>query len=129
VITDTMDHTSLVKFILEHVGLGTTGLGARVASAATQTITKHLRKAPRDTTQVLPSLPVPRFLPPQEQPELTDHQIALSDMTRLLASQIKDPSIRVPLLRRSSDGSPEREGQLAIDRFEAFLLDKAKSAV
>jgi len=129
VITGTMDHTSLVKFILEHAGLGTAGLGARVASAATQTIAKHLRKTPRDTTTVLPSLPVPKFLPPQEQPELTDHQIALSDMTRVLASQIKDPSIRVPLLRRSPDGSPEREAQLAIDRFEAFLLDKAKPVV
>jgi phospholipase C len=127
VITDTFDHTSLVKFVLEHSGLGANGLGARVSAATTNTIRNHLRQTPRDTSNVLPSIPVPHFLPPQEQPNLTDHQVALADMTRVLASQIKDPSIAVPLLRRSADQSPEHEAQLAIDRFEAFLLDKAKS--
>jgi len=127
VITDTFDHTSLVKFVLQHAGLDSTGLGVRVSAAATNTIRPHLRQTPRDTTHVLPSVPVPNFFPPQEQPELTDHQIALADMTRVLASRIQAPSVSVPLLRRSLDQSPEREAQLAIDRFEAFLLDRAKS--
>jgi phospholipase C len=127
VITDTFDHTSLVKFILERSGLGSNGLGVRVSAATTQTIQSHLRQTPRDTSNVLPTVPVPNFFPPQEQQSLTDHQVALADMTRVLASQIKNPSVAVPLLRRSLDQSPEHEAQLAIDRFEAFLLDKAKS--
>jgi phospholipase C len=127
VITDALDHTSMVKFVLEHSGLGSDGLGARVSSPTTQTFRRYLRQTPRDTSHVLPSVPVPNFLPPQEQPDLTDHQMALADMTRVLASQIKDPSVRLPLLRRSLDPSPANEAQLAIDRFEAFLLEKAKS--
>jgi phospholipase C len=125
VINDTFDHTSLVKFVLERSGLGSNGLGARVSAATT--FQSHLLQAPRDTSNVLPSVPVPNFFPPQDQPALTDHQIALADMTRVLASQIKNPSVSVPLLRRSPDQSPEHEAQLAIDRFEAYMLDQAKS--
>lgn len=125
VITDTFDHTSLVKFVLDRSNLDTHGLGARVSAAAT--FQSQLLAAPRDTTHILPSLPVPNFFPPQDQPSLTDHQIALADMTRVLASRIKNPSVAVPLLRRSSDQSPEHEAQLAIDRFEAYLLEQAKS--
>jgi phospholipase C len=125
VITDTFDHTSMVKFVLDRSNLDTHGLGARVSAAAT--FQSHLLATPRDTTHVLPSIPVPNFFPPQDQPSLTDHQIALADMTRVLASQIKNPSVAVPLLRRSSDQSPEHEAQLAIDRFEAYLLEQAKS--
>jgi hypothetical protein len=84
-------------------------------------------QTPRDTSNVLPTVPIPNFFPPQEQQSLTDHQIALADMTRVLASQIKNPSVAVPLLRRSPDQSPANQSQLAIDRFNAFLLEKAKS--
>jgi len=125
VITDTFDHTSLLKFLIDKWGLND-ALGARASWAGTNTFKKYLRRAPRNTDRALPRIEGPRFLPARVQTELTDHQRALCDMAELLASEVKDLSIRIPLQRRSLDRTPAAEAQLAMDRFEAYLLDRAK---
>lgn len=101
-------------------------LGARAASASTNTFKKYLRKAPRNTAKVLPTIAVPAFMPTQVQIDLTDHRRALYDLSGMLASEIKDPSVRIPLIRTPLEPTPEAQAQLAIDRFDAFLTDRAK---
>lgn len=128
VITNTFDHTSLVKLFIDKWSLddelGPNVLGARAGAPQTNTFKKYLRKAPRNTSNVLPHIPVPAFLPPREQTDLTEHQKALFEMTHALASQISDPHVRIPLLRRPIE--PDKTAQLAIDQFQAFLLDQAR---
>jgi len=125
VITDTFDHTSLLKFLIDKWGLSNS-LGARASWRGTNTFKNYLR-TPRNTDRLLPRIDVPKFLPTQVQMQLTDHQWALCDMAQLLASELRDPSVRIPLLRRPPVRTPAAEAQLAMDRFDAFLLDRAKS--
>jgi phospholipase C len=133
VITETFDHTSLVRYFIKRWGLddafGSNALGARAGSPATNSIEPYVLNAPRDTSAVARSIPVPDVLPPQAQASLTDHQRALVDMSQGLAAQISSPAEQSALLKRASNPTPAEEAQLAIDRFEAFLLNKTKSKI
>jgi phospholipase C len=124
VLTDTFDHTSLLKFVVEKFGLDH-DLGARVDAAGTNTFGKYLRKTPRNTANVLPKIPVPEFVPARENVPLSEHQLALANMSQTLATQIANPSVRQSVLRRPLDPTPENISQTAIDQFEAFMLESA----
>jgi hypothetical protein len=132
-ITETFDHASLVKYFLNKWGLGDglgpDPLGARAGAVATATIESFVLKAPRDTSGTARSISVPDVLPPQAQASLSDHQRALVDMSHGLAAQITSPAEQSALLKRTPNLSPNDEAQLAIDRFEAFLLNKTKNKI
>jgi hypothetical protein len=122
-----------VKYFIKKWGLddafGTNTLAARAGAASTKSIEPHLLKTPRDTSAVVRSIPIPEVLRPQAQVSLTDHQRALVDMSHGLATEISNPTERSVLLKRSPDPTAADEAQLAIDRFEAFLLNKTKSKI
>jgi hypothetical protein len=50
-------------------------------------------------------------------------------MSQGLAAQISSPTEQSVLLKRAPNPTPADEAQLAIDRFEAFLLNKTKSKI
>ena len=126
VITDTFDHTSLLKFLVDKWSLGNY-LGYCVASPLTNTFTKYIRKTPRPTAKSVQTLKLSPVLPPPEQPELTDHQEALVEAAQCLAMAIKDDSVRNQLLRRPAVPTAEARARLAVDQFNAYLLDRAQN--
>lgn len=125
VIQDTFDHTSLLKFVCDKWSVGNQ-LGNRVASASTNTFAKYIRKQPRNTSKVLPSLKAPSVLAPLYGKGPTDHQEALMELGQSLATRVVDADLRNQLLGPPAGPGDGDRAQLAIERFEAFLLDKAK---
>jgi phospholipase C len=124
VIQDTFDHTSLLKFVCDKWSIGNQ-LGNRVASASTNTFAKYIRKQPRNTSKVLSKLSVPATLPPLHGTAPTDHQEALIELGRSLASRVADVDLRNQLLLPPAGPGDGERAQQAVERFEAFLLDKA----
>src|SRR5947209_412394 len=114
-LTDTFDHTSILKFLVEKWNLPQS-LGDRVASRQTNTFARYLRRTPRNIP--LPRAPSPQYLPARYQTELTDHQRALVGMCELLASEIEDPSLKLAMMQRPDAPTARDELQLASDRFE-----------
>src|SRR5262249_55714899 len=109
IISDTFDHTSLLKFLIDKWGLS--ALGDRAAAA--NTFAKYLRKAPRETYKSLPAPAIASLLPSPAPTMLTDHQRSLVELGHYLATQIDDPAIRDPMLVRPAVATPEAEAGLA----------------
>jgi phospholipase C len=126
IISDTFDHTSLLKFLLNKWGL-TNLLGARVASANTNTFYKYLRKTPRQTYKLLPKSNIPTLHATPESIELSDNQKSMIELGHHLAMQISDPNIRNALMTRSAAATPRSEAQLAVEQFRSFMVDQAKN--
>jgi phospholipase C len=124
VISDTFDHTSLLKFVIEQFGLPLDYLGNRVSAPTTNTLTKYLRKSPRSTYGQLPATKLAPIDVPDDLPQ-SDLQQALIASGHQLATQISDPSIRRSLTSQT-DLSPRAQGLLAVEQFEAYLTDRAK---
>jgi phospholipase C len=124
VISDTFDHTSLLRFLLDKWG-ASDFLGDRVRSA--QSFEKYLRKSPRATTLAAERIQVPPHMPALPQTGLSDNQEALLKLGFDLAGRIKDPAIRYPLLRPALNESDEARAQLATEQFQSFLIDQAKT--
>ena len=125
VISDTFDHTSVLKFLIEQFGLTKTLLGDRVADTTTKTFTKYLLESPRSTYGLLTTTNQDLIAVPDNLPK-SDLQQALIDVGRHLATQISDPNVRNTLAARPIDPSPNAQGRLAVEQFEAFLTDRAK---
>ncbi len=125
VISDTFDHTSVLKFLIEQFGLATTLLGDRVAAPTTNTFTKYLRKSLRSTYGLLPPTNQDLITLPDNLPQ-SDLQKTLIDLGQHLATQISDPTVRHTLTAQPTDPSPRAQGRLAVEQFEAFLTDRAK---
>ena len=126
IISDTFDHTSLLKFLLNKWGL-TNLLGARSASANTNTFYKYLRKTPRQTYKLLPKSNIPTLHATPESIELSDNQKSMIELGHHLAMQISDPNIRNALMTRSAAATPRSEAQLAVEQFRSFMVDQAKN--
>jgi len=122
VITDTFDHTSLLKFLIDKWNL-TNLLGDRVASA--NTFAKYLRKTPRQTYKLLPKSNIPTLHATPESTELSDNQRSLIELGHHLATQISDPDVRTALMKRPV--TPMAEAQLAVEQFRSFRVDQAKN--
>jgi len=125
VISDTFDHTSVLKFLIEQFGLTNGYLGNRVADATTNTFTKHLLNSPRTTYGLLPTTRPDLITVSDDQPK-SDFQKALMERSHHLATQISDATVRNSLTARPIDPSPRAQGRLAVEQFEAFLTDRAK---
>jgi phospholipase C len=124
VISDTFDHTSLLKFLIDKWGL-TNLLGDRVASPNTNTFAKYLRKTPRQTYNLLPKSNIPTLHATPASMELSDNQKALIELGHHLATQISDPDVRSALTTRPA--TPTAQAQLALEQFRSFRLDQAKN--
>jgi phospholipase C len=125
VISDTFDHTSILKFLLQKWGL-TNLLGDRVAAPSTNTFAKYLRKSPRSTYGLLPTTTIPALIAMPDNLPLTDNQKALIELGHHLAAQISDPNVRNGLTTRPIDPTPMAQARLAVEQFESFLADRAK---
>ena len=125
VISDTFDHTSVLKFLIEQFELATGLLGDRVADPTTNTFTKHLLTSPRSTYGLLPTTSPDLIAKPDNLPP-SDLQKTLIDLGHHLATQISDPTVRNSLTAQPIDPSPSAQGRLAVEQFEAFLTDRAK---
>ena len=125
VISDTFDHTSVLKFVIEQFGLTNGYLGNRVAAPSTNTFTKYLLNSPRSTYGQLTTANRELIAAPENLPK-SDLQQALIDVSRHLATQISDPNLRGTLAAQPADPSPGAQGRLAVEQFEAFLTDRAK---
>jgi phospholipase C len=125
VISDTFDHTSVLKFVVQKWGLPNF-LGDRVASPSTNTFATHLRSSPRPTYGQLPTTnPLALLATPANAP-LSDHQKALVELGHHLASQITDRHVRGELAMRPIAPTPVAEARLAVEQFTSFLADRAK---
>jgi phospholipase C len=126
VITDTFDHTSLLKFLIAKWGL-TNLLGDRVASTDTNTFAKYIRKTPRQTFQLLPKSSTPAPIAAPQSAELSDNQKSLVELGHFLATKIDDPHTRNMMMVRSvAPTTPAAEAQLAVEQFRSFMVDQAK---
>jgi phospholipase C len=125
VISDSYDHTSLLKFLLDKWSL-TNLLGNRVASPNTQTYASHLRNTPRQTYGQLPKSAVPVLQATAANAELTDNQRSLIELSHHLATRIDNVSTRTALTTRLAAAGPRDEAQYAVEQFRSFLVDKAK---
>ena len=125
VISDTFDHTSALKFVIEQFDLPQGYLGDRVADTTTNTLTKYLLKSPRKTYGPLPETKVDLIAVPENLPP-SDLQQALINVGHHVAAQISDINVRNSLTGPTTDLSPRAQGLLAVEQFEAFLHDRAK---
>ena len=123
VLSDIFDHTSVLKFVSDQWGLGSY-LGNRVASPATNTFAKYLRKAPRQVPKP-PAIRVPDFLPPPSDEELTDYQEELIELGQVLATRLEDPAMRLALLTNLPDPTPVDRARRAVEQFQAYQLELA----
>jgi phospholipase C len=114
-----LDHTSLLKYLIDKWQLGP--LGERTARA--YTFASALHGPPRPDTPRFIS-PVPSGLMPVPAPPrqpLNDHQSALVALSHALESMAEeDPNIVAARSRQVLSG-PQSQIDTAVDRVEAFL--------
>lgn len=125
VISDTFDHTSILKFLCDKWSLGNY-LGDRVASSKTNTFAKHLRKTPRPVPKPA-KVHLPDYFPPPDQNEISEFQESLIEMGQVVASRIEDPAMRLSMLKAPLNPlTPSERARRAIEQFQAYQLDLAK---
>lgn len=127
VFGETLDHTSLLKYLIDKWGLGP--LGERAAKAATfkPALGGPLRA---DTPSSIPAIPpgMKPVAPPPHKP-LTDHQSALVALSHALESMAgEDPAVVAARSRQVITG-PQSQIDAAVDRVEAFLSHVRNLAV
>ena len=120
VISDTFDHTSLLKYLTDKWGLGT--LGARTANA--KSFASAISSTCRPDT--LKQLTVPSFDETQTIPdELTEHEKAMVSLSKVLESKAgEDDSV---IAQRSKQTQKDLSGQIdaALSRVQGFLSHQA----
>src|SRR6185437_3060046 len=119
VIHDQMDHTSLLKYLIDKWGLGP--LGERTAQA--KTFAGDLLTKPRaDTPAAIPAVPqgMTRVTAPPRQP-LNDHQTALVALSHALEGMADEDPAVVAARSRQVLTSPQSKIDVAVDRVETFL--------
>ena len=120
-----LDHTSLLKYLIEKWQLGP--LGERTANAASFAAALQ---GPRrtDTPASIPSVPAQLAYPaaPPRQP-LNDHQTALVALSHALESMTgEDPAVVAARSRQLLTG-PQSQIDAAVERVDAFLARNAPS--
>jgi phospholipase C len=122
-----LDHTSLLKYLIDKWQLGP--LGARAAQA--NTFASVLLSEPRTDTPVSVS-PIPPQLapvPPPPRRPLNDHQSALVALTHALESMTEEDPVVVAARSRQVISGPQSQIDTAVERVEAFLSRAATSAI
>jgi phospholipase C len=120
-----LDHTSVLKYLIDKWQLGP--LGERTAQA--RTFASALRGPPRpDMPRLISSVPA-RLMPvpaPARQP-LNDHQSALVALSHALESLAEEDPHIVAARSRQVISGPQSQIDTAVDRVEAFLSHAAAS--
>lgn len=123
VFHETLDHTSLLKYLIDKWQLGP--LGDRAARAAT--FADALRGPPRsDAPEAIPVVPAglaPVPLPPHR--SLNDHQCALVALSHALETMAEEDSAVVAARSRQIVTGPQSQIDTAVDRVDAFLSHAA----
>lgn len=122
-----LDHTSLLKYLIEKWQLGP--LGERTAKAASFAAALQ---GPRrtDTPPAIPAVPaqLAAAAPPPRRP-LNDYQTALVALSHVLESMAaEDPSVIAARSRQLLTG-PQSQIDAAVDRVDAFLAHNAAPAI
>lgn len=128
VIHDEMDHTSLLKYLIDKWNLGP--LGARTAQA--NTFAAALRGPARtDTPTTIPAVTsgVTSQPPPPPHLPLNDHQAALVALTHALESMAEEDPATVAARNKQVLTGPQSQIDAAVDRVDAFLKNAAGLAV
>jgi phospholipase C len=114
-----LDHTSLLKYLIDKWGLGP--LGERTAQA--NSFASALQAQPRtDTPGAIPAVPaqLSPAIPPPRQP-LNDHQSALVALSHALESMAQEDANVVATRSRQVLTGPQSQIDTAVDRVDAFL--------
>ena len=126
VFAEVLDHTSLLKFLLDKWHLGS--LGNRVAQA--QTFASIILAQPRDTPLALPlpgaQLPIHSVAPER----LNEYQTALVALSHLLESMTEEDPHVIAARSRQVLSHPQSQIDVAMERVESFLAQqRAKGGV
>jgi hypothetical protein len=119
-LTDTFDHTSLLRFAIEKWNLGT--LGNRTANASTFSDKLAPTSLNRKTPERISGLP-PNISPvkPSPQVRLSDHQLALFALSHALeAMSDAEPSVVATRAANVLSGIHSQVDAM-VDRLEGFL--------
>jgi phospholipase C len=114
-----LDHTSLLKYLIDKWRLGP--LGQRAAQANTFAGALH-GPARTDTPQMISAVPAgltPAILPPRQ--PLNDHQSALVALSHALESMAREDANVVATRSRQVLTGPQSQIDAAVDRVDAFL--------
>ncbi len=125
-MSETFDHTSLLRFVIDQWGLDPARrnpLGKRVAAA--KSFGPLL--TPLSQPRTMPVLPVLAPEPVTPSPAMAGHQSSLLAYSQYLESQITDPGVKAALMARSHEvlGTAAEQATLTQDRLAAFLADRA----
>jgi phospholipase C len=127
VFKEHLDHTSLLKYLIDKWQLGP--MGERAAQA--NTFATVLLPEPRTGTP--PSIsPIPSQLAPVSPPPrrpLNDHQSALVALSHALESMTGEDPTLVAARSRQVISGPQSQIDTAVERVEAFLTRAAASAI
>jgi len=129
VIHDEMDHTSLLKYLIDKWGLGP--LGDRTAQAKTfRGALLAKARGSDDTPAAIAAVPqgMAPVSPPPRQP-LNDHQTALVALSHVLESMADEDSAVIAARSRQVLTGPQSKIDVAVDRVEAFLSRGAAMAL
>lgn len=128
VFSETLDHTSLLKYLINKWDLRP--LGERTAQATS--LAGALQATPRSNTGTphavgaVPSKPAPAT-PPAPQP-LNDHQSALIALSHALESMAGEDAATVAMRSREVLTGPQSQIDAAVERVEAFLSRRAATS-
>ena len=122
-----LDHTSLLRYLIDKWQLGPLGERATQANSFASALQGPART---DTPLSIPAVPAQLALatPPPRQP-LNDHQTALVALSHALESMAaEDPSVIAARSRQLLTG-PQSQIDAAIERVDAFLARNAAPAI
>lgn len=120
VFSDVLDHTSLLKYLIDKWRLGS--LGNRTARA--RTFASALLAQPRDTPLTLP-LPEAQPTVMQGEPErLNAHQSALVGLSHLLETMTHEDPHVIAARSRYVLSHPQSQIDVAMERVESFLAQQ-----
>jgi len=119
VFPDTMDHTSLLKYLTGKWSLGPLGYRTQVAGTFDAAFVASVRQG------VLPSIvssrPLTPIPPPPQMDSLNTHSIALVALSHVLESMAEEDANVVAARARQVLSGPQSQIDAAFDRFESFL--------
>lgn len=127
VFHETLDHTSLLKYLIEKWGLGPLGGRAAQARSFADALRGPMRGDTPDAIAALPSGLTP-VTPPPRRP-LNDHQCALVALSHALETMAEeDPGVVAARSRQVITG-PQSQIDAAVDRVDSFLSRTARQAL
>jgi phospholipase C len=126
VFSQQLDHTSLLKYLIDKWQLGPLGERAAEASSFASAVQEPART---DTPRAISAVPaqLTPVAPPPRQP-LNDHQSALVALSHALETMAQEDAAVVAMRSRQVLTGPQSQIDAAVDRMDAFLARCAAPA-